>query len=280
MGGLGVFDPCAFELVLGVALGLEVDTELAGSEILGQRHGGGEVLFVVGFLVDEIELPAFAWNGVVEGSRVEHGAFGEGFDDGKAVVEDGSLEHLVHVLHVGGMGAGDEGRAAANELRHGVDGTVDGSPWIGLGLAANRGGGRGLVLGQTIDEVVHHHVGEIDVFPRGMGQVVASNGVAVTVTAKDEDMQIGAGKREAGGEREGSSVDEVNPVGVHEIRETRGTTDPCDADHFLVIEAELLHDIEERSEHREVSTRRAPSGVIGLEFLLGQFFRFSGGGHD
>ena len=66
--------------------------------------------------------------------REEHGALGKSFHDGETGVQDGTLEHFVHMLHLGSVGAGDEGRAAGDKLGHGVDGAVNCSTGVGLGL--------------------------------------------------------------------------------------------------------------------------------------------------
>ena len=109
--------------------------------------------------------------------------------------------------------------------------------------------GRGLVLGQAVDEVVHDDVGEVDVLARGVVEVVAADRVAVAVAAEDEDVEVGPGKADAGGERQGAAVDEVEAVAVDEVGEARRAADAGDGDDLLVRDLKLLENV--------VRTRRA-----------------------
>ena len=172
---LCVGEPGSFEFVFGGALGLVVDAELSGAEVLAKIHCSGDGVHFLRLFIDEVEDTTFAWVSVIEGSRVEHGALGKSLYDRESGVENGALEHGIHVLHLRGVGAGDEGCSTGDKLRHGVDRLVDRSSWVGLGLAPERGGGRGLILGQAVDEVVHHDVGKVHVLPSGVVQVVASD---------------------------------------------------------------------------------------------------------
>ncbi len=110
-----------------------------------------------------------------------------------------------------------------------------------------------------------------------MRQVVAADRVAVAIATEDEDVEIGTGKRDAGGEWQGAAVDEVDAVGVDEIGETRGAADAGDADDFLVGQAELLDDVEEGGEDGEVTAGRAPGRVVGFELFFCE--RFGGCAH-
>ncbi len=156
---MGVFDPLPFELVLGGELLFVIDAELSGRVVLGELEGGVSGAEVMSGFVDEFELAAFAWVSGVEGAGVEHGALGEGFDGGEAGVEDGALEHFVHVLHLRGVGAGDKGGTSGDELGHRVDWAIDGSTWVGLGFVTDGSGWGRLVLGQAVDVVVHDDIG-------------------------------------------------------------------------------------------------------------------------
>ncbi len=80
----------------------------------------------------------------------------------------GSLDHLDHVIDLARVGARDEGGSAGHELFHRVDGLVDRALRIGLTLKADGRGGRGLLFGQAIDEVVHDDVGQVDVLARAV----------------------------------------------------------------------------------------------------------------
>ena len=183
-----------------------------------------------------------------------------------------ALEHFVHVLHMSCVGSRDEGGPTAEQLHHRVDGTVDRTVGIRLGTPTNRGGGARLVLGQPIDEVVHDDVGQIDVLPGGVVEVVTADREAVSVTPKDKDMLVRAAHRDARGQGKGSAVDEVDPVRVDEVGESARAADSRDADEVSLLQFQLLNDIEERSEDGEVTTCRAPRWVICFELLFGELF--------
>ena len=63
------------------------------------------------------------------------------------------------------------------------------------------GGRRRLALGHAVDVVVHHDVGQVDVAPAGVQEVVAADRVAVAVAAGDEHREIGPRDLESGGRR-------------------------------------------------------------------------------
>jgi hypothetical protein len=111
-----------------------------------------------------------------------------------------------------------------------------------------------------------------------MGQVVATDRVTIAITAEDEDVEVGAGKGDAGGEWQSAAVDEVDAVGVDEVGEARGAADAGDTDDFFVRKAKLLDDVEKGGEDGEVTAGRAPSRVIGFELLFGE--RFGGCAHE
>ena len=51
--------------------------------------------------------------------------------------------------------------------------------------------------------------------------MVAADGEAVAVAAEQEDVQIGPGEADAGGERDGAAVNEMRAVAVDEIGKAR-----------------------------------------------------------
>ena len=198
-------------------------------------------------------------------------------------VKNGTLEHFVHVLHLCRVGAGDEGRSAGDKLCHGIDRAINGSPGIGLGLASNGSGWRGLVFGEAVDEIVHDDVGKIDVLPGGVVEVVAPDGESVAVTTKHENVEVRTREGDAGCKRKGTTVNEVDAVGIHEVWEARRATDTGNDTNFFVGNAELLDDVEEGRENCEISASRTPGWVVGFELLFSQFFSGGGGGsvgHD
>ena len=238
---------------------------------------------VVFFLVDQREGAAFARVRGVEGAREKFDAFTQAFDDAEALVVHGALDHLDHVVDLGGVRPGDEARPGADELFHRVHRLVDRAGRVGLRFETDGRRGRGLLLGQAIDEVVHDEVDQVDVLARAVIEMVAADGEAVAVAAEEKDVQVGPGQADAGRERDGAAVNEMRAVAVHEIREARGTTDPGEGDDLLVIELPFLEDFVIGSEHREVAAARTPGGVIGryglfCELLAGEIQHSCSGG--
>ena len=98
---------------------------------------------------------------------------------------------------------------------------IDRAGRVGLGFETDRRRGRGLLLRQAIDEVVHDEVGHVDVLARAVIEMVAADGEAVAVAAEEKDVQVGPGQADAGGERDGAAVNEVRAVAVDEIGKAR-----------------------------------------------------------
>ena len=208
---------------------------------------------------------------VIKGSRVEHHALAEALHHGEAIVQDCTLKSLHHVRHLGGVGAGDEGRAGGQQLFHGVDRTVKATLRVRLALATNGSGRTGLVLGQAVNEVVHDHVGQADVLPCCVVQVVPTDGEAVAITAKDEDVEVRAAHGKASGQRQRTTMDEVNAVAVHKVRETAAAPDTGYAHDLLMRHLEFLQHLVKSSQNGEVSAPRTPRRVVCGQDFLGEF---------
>ena len=82
-----------------------------------------------------------------------------------------------------------------------------------------------MLLGEAVDEVVHDHVGDLDVLARGVVEVVAADGERVAVAAEAEDMEVRPAQGNTAGKRQRAAMNEVRTVGLHEIREAARTTD-------------------------------------------------------
>ena len=257
--------------VLRRAVDLVEDAEFSGHEFLGKFVGG---VFVGHVVVggDERELAALARVRAVEGAGVELGALAEALDEAEAVVVHRSFHHLEDVIRIRVRGAGHEGRARRDGLLHRVDGAVTAAPNVGLGLVAERGGGRGLVLGQAVDPVVHHAIGQLHVLARGVGEVIAADGEGIAVAAEDEDVEVRARERNAAGEGQRATVDEVRAVRLHEVGEAAGAADAGHGGDLLVVHLALLDELEVEREHGEVSAAGAPRGVVGGDLLLRKTF--------
>src|SRR5438445_8016907 len=102
--------------------------------------------------------------------------------------------------------------------------------------------------------------------------MVAADGEAVAVAAKEEDVQVGPGQADAAGERDSAAVNEVRAVAVDEIGKARRATDAGEGDDLLVIELAFLEHFVEGSQNRKIPTTRAPGGTISGAGFLGEFF--------
>ena len=167
--------------------------------------------------------------------------------------------------------------ARRNRLLHRVDRVVHRAPDVGLALEAERGRGRGLLLGQAIDPVVHRHAGQLDVLARGVGEMIAADGEEVAVAAKHKHVQVGPRKRDAAGEGQRAAMDIVRAVGLHEIREAARTADAGDGGELLLPQLALLDHLEVKRQHGEIAAAGTPGRMVGGDFLLGQRLAVSGG---
>src|SRR5437763_1710054 len=225
------FDPFFLEGILRRPVVLVKDAEDARERQLRQFIGGelvGDVVAqlvlggVVPFLfLDQLEAAAFARIGRIEGAGIKFDTFTQTFDGGKAGMIHGALDHLDHVIDLGGVGARDEGGTGADELFHRIDRHVDRADRIGLGFESDGRRGRGLLFGQAIDKVVHDEINHVDVLPRAMIEMVAADGKTVAVAPEEKNMQVGSGQADAGSKRNGAAVNEVRAVTVDEIGKTR-----------------------------------------------------------
>src|SRR6266403_4623617 len=224
-------DPFFLESILRRPVVLIKDAEDAWERQLRQFIGGelvGDVVAqlvlggVVPFLfLDQLEAAAFAWIGRIEGAGIKFDAFTQTFDSGKTGMIHGALDHLDHVIDLGGVGARDEGGPGADQLFHRIYRHVDRATRVGLAFETDGRGRRGLLFGQAIDEVVHDKIDHVDVLPRPMIEMVAADGKTVTVATKQEDMQVGSGQADAGSKGNGAAVNEMRAVAVYEIGKTR-----------------------------------------------------------
>ena len=118
------FNPFLLERVFRGAVILIKYAEDAGERELREFVGGelvGDVVahFVLGGVVpflflDQLEAAAFARVGRIEDVGIKFDAFTQAFDGGEARMIHGALDHLDHVIDLGGVGARDEGGPGGN----------------------------------------------------------------------------------------------------------------------------------------------------------------------
>src|SRR6476619_671263 len=220
--------------------------QFIGSKLVGDVVAQLILRGVVPFLfLDQLEAAALAWIGRIEGAGIKFDAFTQTFDSGKTGMIHGALDHLDHVIDLGGVGARDEGGPSADQLFHRIDRHVDRARRVGLAFETDGRGGRSLLFGQAIDEVVHDEIDHVDVLPRAMIEMVAADGKTVAVAPQQKNMQVGPGQADAGSKRNGAAVNEVRAVTVDEIGKTRRTADPGKRDDLFVIELAFLENLVE-----------------------------------
>ena len=173
---------------------------------------------------------------------------------------------MLHRLHDQlGERLGVERRAAGHE--RGARGDREGQRVERRLEVAPRGGGRLLVgerrrrdlaLGEAVDLVVHHQVGDVDVAAGGVREVARADGEAVAVAADRDDVEVGVGELHAHRHRQRAPVQAVEAVRRYEARQAAGAADAGDDDGLRGVEVELGERPVERGEDAEVTAARAP----------------------
>ena len=193
-------------------------------------------------------------------------------------MKDGALEDFHHVIDLGGMGTAHESGSTGSQFHHGIDGAVDRSGGIRLGFESDRRGGRRLLLGQSIDKVVHDDIGQVDVLARGVVEMVSADGIAITVAAEGKNMEIWPGKTDSRSERQSASMDEMDAMTVHKVGEPGTATDAGDGDNLFVGDLEFFQNFVEGGENGKIAATRTPGRMVSGQLLLGEFFGFRVGG--
>ena len=227
----GRLDPFFLERVLGRTIGFVKHAKDAGERergefICGELVGNVVAHFILGCAVpfsflDHFEAAAFLRISRIEYVREKFDALRETFDDAEALVIERALDQLDHVRYLRGVRARDECGAAGDQFFHRIDRLIDGASGIGLALESDRRRGRGLFLGQAIDEIVHDEIRHVDVLAPAVIDMIATDGEPIAVAAKEEHVKIRPGETDAAGERDGATVNVMRAVTVDEIRKPR-----------------------------------------------------------
>src|ERR1043166_1867277 len=136
-------------------------------------------------------------------------------------------------------------------------------PNVRLALETNRGCGGSLLLGQTIDPIIHDHVRHLDVLARCMVQMVSADRKSISITAKYEYVQVRSGERDSAGERQRAAVNIMHPMRLDEIWKTTGATNPGYGCDLFVPDLSFLDQLEIKRQNREIPATWAPGRVIG-----------------
>src|SRR6185503_2977262 len=130
---------------------------------------------------------------------------------------------------------------------------------------------RVLALREAVDLVVEQNDLEIDVAPERVDHVIAADRQAIAVAGDHPDIEVGARDLEARRDRRRATVDRVEAVRVHVVREAARAADTGDEHGALALDAELRERALNGGEDRVVTATRAPTHVlVGLEILLGE----------
>ena len=181
----------------------------------------------------------------------------------------GALERLLHVADAAVHGAGHIGGARREGEDAGAERPVGRAHGCGLGHLAQLARGRVLPLGQAVDPVVEEQDGDVDVATQHVQQVIAPDAEPVTVARDHEHLQLGPSQLEAGGQGGSATVDGVEAVGVHVVRETARAADSRDEHDVLLGDPQIGHGLLHRAQDGVVPAAGTPAHVlVGLEILL------------
>ena len=118
--------------------------------------------------------------------------------------------------------------SAPERDRQRVERRIDAAERRALGDLAELGRGRVLTLGEPVDAVVEHEDRQVDVATQRVDEVVAADRQPVAVTGDDPHVEVGPGHGDTGGDGRRTTVDAVDAVGVHVVREPAGAADAAD----------------------------------------------------
>src|SRR5207302_1378735 len=156
-----------------------------------------------------------------------------------STVLDGPLDQRDEMFLLPGEPARDVGRAAHERHRDGIHRVLHAAERRALRLHPLAAGGRDLTGGETVDLVVHHDVGEIDVAAHDVDEVVAADAEAVAVAAGDYDLEAVVAELRPGRDRQRAPVQRVHAVGVDVAGQVGRAADSADGEQLVRQEAQL-----------------------------------------
>src|SRR5262249_6571464 len=131
---------------------------------------------------------------------------------------------------------------------------------------------RYLALGQTVDLIVEEDDLDVDVAPEGVQQVSGADGQAVAVAGDDPDGEVRTSHLQAGGEGGSATVDGVEAVGVHVVREAAGAANARHEDHLFALHAQRGQRLLHLGQDRVIAAAGAPTHFL----VAGQVLRRQG----
>src|SRR5438128_688725 len=120
-----------------------------------------------------------------------------------------------------------------------------------------------------VNAVVEKKNLESDVAAEHVNRVVAADGKRVTISGSDPYFQFRARNLDSGGHRGSASVDGVESVSVHVIREAARAADAGDNDEVFALDAEFRENSLNGRKDCVVAAARAPADfLVRLEIFL------------
>jgi len=81
-------------------------------------------------------------------------------------------------------------------------------------------------------------------------------------------VEVGPGKGNATGERQGAAMDIVGAVGLNKVWKATRATDPGDRGNFFMLQFALFDELEIKREHGEIAAAGAPGRVVRNELFF------------
>ena len=162
-----------------------------------------------------------------------------------------------------------EARPVAEHVQQRVHRVLEAAPRRGRGAQAARRGRRQLPLGETVDLVVHHDVGEVHVAAHRVRHVPAADREAVAVAARDEHQQLGVRELDPLRDRQRPAVHAVEAVGGGVARDPARAADPGDERDLVRRAADGGERPVDRLDDAEVAAARAPDRLQVALVVLG-----------
>ena len=211
------------------------------------------------------ELPLLRLEGLEQVVAAPGDAGRHDVQEREPLVRKGFHHELDGPLEVAREGAPDPRRPERDRELAGVDRGLGVAVVRGLRLVSGGGRGRALALREAVDLVVHEDVGDVQVSPRGVHEVVAADRDSVAVAAHRDDPEVRARDLDSRGERDGAAVKAVHAERGDVAGKTRRAADARDDDRLPGLHLQLGERAVEAGQDAEVAATGAPDGLqLGL----------------
>ena len=180
------------------------------------------------------------------------------------------LEHVHRARHKGGF--------RSDGQRDRIERAIGGAVGSRLGAFVKFRSGRVLSLRQTVDAVIEEQNFDANVTAQHVNGMVAADGQRVAIARGYPNFQFRVGDFDSGGYRRCATMDRVEPVGVHVVREAAGATDARDHHEILPANAKLRKDGLHRREDGVIAAAGTPAHfLVGLKVFFREWRKRRGG---